>query len=160
MPTPDRALRILHWYWQAGFGGIHRIASGLSTAQGRDPGLDVRRVVGRRAAGTPADDGPGPESLDFRHGFDFTRLRRVREAVDWADVVHMHTFNPVVAAAVLSSGKGVVYTDHGTDRHKSLRNRIVVSGLQRTFVRRCARMVTVNSGFRRETQRAFYEVGS
>jgi len=158
----ERPLRVLHWYWQTNTGGIHRVVSELAAVQARDPTLDVRRVVGRMGvvANRPVQDEgtAGVEYLNLRHGFDFGRFGATCRALAWADLVHMHVYNPVVAAAVARSGKPCVYTDHGTDRHPSLRNLVVVFHLQRRFVRNRATLVTVNSNFRKGTQESFYSI--
>ena len=148
----SRPLRVLHWYWQTNTGGIHRVVTDLTRAQQRDKTLEVRLLVGRGRGEGPLD------SLDLRHGFDFGRYGATCRALAWADLVHMHIYNPVVASAVRRSGKPCVYTDHGTDRHKSLRNLLVVFQLQRRFVRNRATLLTVNSSFRRRTQQEFYAI--
>ena len=155
-------MRLLHWYWQTNAGGIHRVVSDLVSAQRHDPSLDVRCAVGRAGAlaGRPTAMGApgGVTSLDLRHGFDFSRYGAAREALRWADLVHMHSYNPVVALAVERLAKPCVYTDHGTDRHPSLRNRVVVGHFQRRFVRSRADVVTVNSLFRLSERVDFYGI--
>lgn len=155
-------MRVLHWYWQTNAGGIHRVVSDLVRAQRADPSLDVRCAVGRAgaldgrptAAGLPRD----VTCLRLRHGFDFSRYGAARAALRWADLVHMHGYNPVVALAVERLAKPCVYTDHGTDRHPSLRNRVVVGHFQRRFVRARADVVTVNSLFRLNERVDFYGI--
>ncbi|MHC4819286.1 MAG: glycosyltransferase family 4 protein [Planctomycetota bacterium] len=155
-------MRVLHWYWQTNTGGIHRVVSDLVGAQRCDPSLDVRCVVGRAGtlAGQPAArrTPAGVTCLGLRHGFDFSRYGTAREALGWADLVHMHGYNPVVALAVERLAKPCVYTDHGTDRHPSLRNRVVVGHFQRRFVRARADVVTVNSLFRLGERIDFYGI--
>jgi glycosyltransferase involved in cell wall biosynthesis len=70
----------------------------------------------------------------------------------------MHGYNPVMALAVERLDKPCVYTDHGTDRHKSLRNRVVVGHFQRRFVRARADLVTVASLFRLGERADFYGI--
>jgi glycosyltransferase involved in cell wall biosynthesis len=157
---PGAPLRIVHWYWQTGLGGIHRVVSDLAAAQAKDPSLEVHRVAGQVARGLPGGcRTPGITYLDLRHGFDFRRYGAAKRAIAAADLVHMHVFNPVIAAAVARLGKTCVYTDHGSDQYPSLRNRLVVFQLQRRFVRRWAARVTVNSRYRQNVQQAFYGVG-
>ncbi|MHC4549329.1 MAG: glycosyltransferase family 4 protein [Planctomycetota bacterium] len=146
-------IHVLHWYWQTQAGGIHQVVSDLVRALRRDPSVDVRCVVGRARG-----EVEGVACLDLRHGFDFLRYRAALRTLAWADLVHMHGYNPVVAAAVSRLGKPCVYTDHGTDRHPSLRNRIVVEGLQRRFVRSRADLITVNSRYRRDEREQFYGI--
>ena len=90
-------MRLLHWYWQTNAGGIHRVVSDLVGAQRHDPSLEVRCAVGRAGAlaGRPtARCTPGDVTcLDLRHGFDFSRYGAAREALRWADLVHMHGYN-------------------------------------------------------------------
>jgi glycosyltransferase involved in cell wall biosynthesis len=155
-------MRVLHWYWQTSAGGIHRVVSDLVSAQRRDPALRVRCAVGRAGAlaGRPTASRVPPDvtCLALRHGFDFSRYGAARAALRWADLVHMHGYNPVVALAVERLAKPCVYTDHGTDRHPSLRNRVVVGHFQRRFVRARADLVTVNSLFRLNERMDFYGI--
>ena len=146
----SRPLRVVHWYWQSNPGGIHRVVCDLVRAQ-EEAGMEPLRVVGRRGPG----DGTALD-LRMRHGFDVLRLPRAKRTLQAADLVHMHSYNPVVARALRSAGTPCVYTDHGSDRYPSLRNRVVLFGLQRRFVRSRPRIVTVNSEYRRGTQAAFY----
>ncbi|MHC4819692.1 MAG: glycosyltransferase family 4 protein [Planctomycetota bacterium] len=155
-------MRVLHWYWQTNAGGIHRVVSDLVGVQRHDPSLEVRCAVGRAGALAGQPTAPRiPRSvtcLGLRHGFDFSRYGAAREAMRWADLVHMHGYNPVVALAVERLAKPCVYTDHGTDRHPSLRNRVVVGHFQRRFVRARADLVTVNSLFRLSERVDFYGI--
>ena len=155
-------MRVLHWYWQTHAGGIHRVVSDLVGVQRRDPSLDVRCVVGRASPmpeRSAERNAPGGfVCLGLRHGFDFSRYGAACEAMRWADLIHMHGYNPVVALAVERLAKPCVYTDHGTDRHPSLRNRVVVGHFQRRFVRSRADVVTVNSLFRLSERVDFYGI--
>jgi glycosyltransferase involved in cell wall biosynthesis len=156
---PGHPLRVVHWYWQTGLGGIHRVVSDLVVSQQGDPSLAAHRVAGQVAPGVPGGGRvPGVTYLDLRHGFDFLRYGAARRAIATAHIVHMHVFNPVVAAAVVNLGRTCVYTDHGSDQHPSLRNRLVVFQLQRRFVRKWPARVTVNSGYRQGVQGAFYGI--
>ena len=147
-------MRVLHWYWQTNAGGIHQVVSDLIRTQREDASLEVRCVVGKD--GAPCE--PEVSTLGLRHGFDFLRYGAARRALEWADLVHMHGYNPVIAAAVARLGKPCVYTDHGSDRFPSLRNRIVVGQLQRRFVRDRADLVTVNSSHKQGDRADFYGI--
>jgi glycosyltransferase involved in cell wall biosynthesis len=152
-------MRVLHWYWQTNGGGIHRVVSDLVNVQKGDPSLDVRCAVGRSVGGPASRPLTGDVTcLGLRHGFDFSRYGAARRALGWADVVHMHGYNPVVALAVERLDKPCVYTDHGTDRHPSLRNRVVVGHFQRRFVRARADVVTVASLHRLDERVDFYGI--
>lgn len=147
-------IRVLHWCWLRNAAGIDRLVKDLVHEQARNPALAVAVVTGR-IRGTHQDDA-NLHVLHFGHGFDFRRLPRLKRLLAETDVLHMHAYNPVVALAARLTGVPVVYTDHGTDRARHVRNLLLVWGMQRRFVRtRCA-VVTVNSRYRQAIQARFY----
>ncbi len=153
----QRRLRIVHWYWQSGAGGIDRLVQDLAFEQRGHPGLDIEIVTGKHSALAQAQNWSGTaDAVGLRHGFDFLRLGRVRKRLAGIDLLHMHVYNPVVALAARLERCPVVYTDHGTDHGRSMRKLFVVWLLQRRFVRSRPRVLTVNSEYRRRTQEAFY----
>ncbi len=147
---------MLHWYWQSAGGGIDRVVRTLARRQADNPGLDIRLATGRAWDAARDPKLPPASGMGFRHGLDFLRLGRVRAALRDIDLLHMHSFNPVVALAARQTRTRVIYTDHGSDRSKSPRNLIMQWLLQRRFVGRVAALVTSPSRFAAAGQEEFY----
>jgi len=104
-------MKVLHVLWTANFGGIERLALDLARAQARSSNVEVSVLFGRaegemlglyRDASVPFVD------AGLVHGFDFSpaKYRRMKQVFSQQDVLHVHTFIPVMAhAAAASSGE-------------------------------------------------------
>lgn len=155
-------MRVVHYLWSAGIGGIERLVLDLAVEQRARGGVDPVVLLGAgkgplldryRSAAVPVEVG------GLRGGADFSpaRLRRLTGLLAGADVVHFHAYHPLVASAARRAGVPVVFTEHGAfgiGRRRTLAD-AVKRWLQRRFVNG-AHFVTFNSEHTRRTARSIF----
>ena len=158
-------MRILHTLWSTNFGGIEKVVSDLSSAQRDDLGHWTGILVGQdggELSKTLRVNCSSFHSLGLRSGRDF-RIRKLREAMrimSRYDLVHMHTYNPVLALAASRLNHRVIYTEHGNfgfGRRRLLSDR-VKSILLRRFLNKHVASITYNSHFTRDVAKRRYSV--
>ena len=147
-------MKVLHYIWSTNFGGIERLVLDLGVAQKKLEGYEVGVLAGQ-------DQGEFSEafhstfdaftSLGFSRGFDLSprRAKNAFAVMQCWDVVHLHTYNPIIARAAAKSGKPIVYTEHGNfgfGRKRTTGDR-AKSVMIRRFLNRSASHVTFNSTF-------------
>lgn len=110
--------RILHVLWSPGFGGIARLVHNLVITQKCDPQLEIAVLFGKcrgeflhmfRTSGVAC------YFADFISGWDFSvkKYNTAREIMASFDLLHFHSFNPLLALAAISTRKKTIYTIHG-----------------------------------------------
>ena len=154
-------MKVLHYIWSTNFGGIERLVMDLGTAQKKLKGYKVGVLAGQ-------DQGEFSEafhstfdaftSLGFSRGFDLSprRAKNAFAVMQCWDVVHLHTYNPIIARAAAKSGKPIVYTEHGNfgfGRKRTMGDR-AKSGMLPRFLNRSVSHLTFNSTF---TQRVAFD---
>lgn len=150
------SLRVVHVLWTADIGGIERLVLDLAHRQAANSDVDVGILFGR-GGGAFMDEFHQLDlpihTLDMRSGYDLRRAlyRRAVEILGRYDIVHFHSFNPLLARATRASGARIVYTEHGNfgfGRRRRLSDRIK-DWLKRRFLNHHVNFITFNSRFTR-----------
>lgn len=108
---------VAHVLWSGNVGGIGRLVTDLATEQARQ-GLRVTLAFGQ-VRGPFAESAQTPDArvvdLALASGYDLrpSRARRGAAALHDVDVIHLHAFNPALAAPSLLARRPVVFTEHG-----------------------------------------------
>jgi glycosyltransferase involved in cell wall biosynthesis len=158
-------MKVLHFIWSAQFGGIEKLVITLAQQQQQNPQLQVALLVGTRKGNFLTlieKAGLRCEFADLTSGFDFSlaRFKRIKNLMSAYDLIHLHTFNPVVAWAAVKSGKKIVFTVHGNfgfGRHRRITDRMLqlMCGY---FIRNHVSHITYNSEFSRQYAITFYQL--
>jgi glycosyltransferase involved in cell wall biosynthesis len=154
-----------HFIWSAQFGGIGKVVHDLCKFQKTGKEIVPEILIGRSSGELISDyraSGITIRDLEFSNGRDFSykSYKRVKHQIESLDVIHMHTFNPVVALAAIRSGKPILYTIHGNfgfNRKLSTLER-VNRHLLRYFLNHHTSYITFNSEFARQQARKFYGI--
>lgn len=158
-------MKVLHFIWSANFGGIEKFVITLAQQQQTNKHLQVKLLIGTRKGnfleviekvGLPC------EFAELNSGFDFsfTKFKSISKLMSSFDIIHLHTFNPLIAYASVKSGKKIVFTVHGNfgfGRKRKLNDRIL-QNLCGYFIRNHVSHVTYNSDFSRKYAREFYQL--
>ncbi|MBL7928057.1 MAG: glycosyltransferase [Bacteroidia bacterium] len=160
-------MKVLHFIWSANFGGIEKLVINLARQQLLNPHLNVSLLIGNRKGKflSVIENYQLPvEFADLKTGLDFSlrKYNKVLQLMKAFDIIHIHTFNPVIVQAAIQSGKKIIFTVHGNfgfGRKRSIGNFI----LQRWcgyFIRHYVDYVTYNSEFSQRYAAKFYRLHS
>ena len=145
---------ILHIIWSAEIGGISKVVWQLCKAQRNHdvvhPMLYIAQPKGHLLQEIEKS-GINVVKGAFLHGLLCTpaHLAAIVSLMKKADILHFHTFNPVLAFCAARSGKPIVYTEHGNfgfGREFGIAERII-RRLQRRFLNQSVRAISFNSRF-------------
>lgn len=158
-------MKVLHFIWSANFGGIEKLVITLARQQQQNKDLQTALLVGNRKGNflqMIEKTGLPCEFAGLKTGFDFSprKFKRVRLRMSSFDIIHLHTFNPLVAYAAIKSGKKIVFTVHGNfgfGRKRRLTDRLL-QFLCGYFLRNYVDHVTYNSEFSRQYAFNFYNL--
>lgn len=111
-------IRVLHIINSPNFGGIERLVFDLIKIQNKNPELNIALFITFPKGELIKDfENTGIEcySGNFTSGYDvhLSKLKRVLEIFKKHDILHFHSFNPVLAFLAMISKKVVFYTEHG-----------------------------------------------
>lgn len=160
-------MRILHYVWSTNFGGIERLTLDLAQAQKACSGHHVGVMVGQDQ-GEFSDqfqsDFDAFHSLDLKSGFDRDKSKQAnaRDYASTFDVIHMHTFNPLVARVARGIDCAVIYTEHGNfgfGRKRTFADR-VKGFLRNGFLKKHVDHITFNSAFTRAEAERRYSIAA
>ena len=156
-------MKVLHFVWSRTFGGIERLVVDLVREQQR-LGYGEQGLLFGKGGGELVEDFSSldvqQKVADLTSGLDF-RAEKGAQVADYMsafDIVHFHTFNPLIARAAIRAGSRIVYTEHGNfgfGRKRTLQD-VVRDRLLRRFLNRHVDAVTFNSAFTRATAEARY----
>lgn len=149
--------KILHVIWTARTGGIASVVLQLlkngpvsKEREGFEPAVMMGIKTGELL---PEFVGSGVEIYDagLKGGIDLrpTAYRRCKAIFDSFDILHFHSFNPLMALAACNSRAKTVYTEHGNfglGRSLQLAD-MLIRHLQKRFLNRCIKAITFNSDF-------------
>lgn len=147
-------VRVLHYMWSANFGGIEKLVIDLTTAQKKNPELTSAILIGCKKGSFMQNliDLNIPHSYaGIKSGFDWrpSVLSSIRKQIRNYDIIHIHTFNPLIYIASILEKKKIVYTIHGNfnfGRKVTLSDRIT-NFLRTWFLRTNTHLITFNSAF-------------
>lgn len=157
MIQDNSKIRVLHFIWSANFGGIEKLVIYLVKDQMNDPQIQPHLLIGCKKGELVGKLGEFMIPHTFaglKSGYDYrsTALKILKNIMKGYDVIHLHTFNPLVAYAALRSGKKIMYTIHGNfNLGRRIRlNDHVMNFLRKQFLNRKGILVTFNSWWSKE----------
>jgi len=159
-------MKILHFIWSANFGGIEKLVLGLAVAQMKgntSPHILIGCKKGELLQSI-SESGAPFTFAGFKSGFDFSnsKYRKVLQIMKEHDIVHLHTFNPLIAWAAIRSGRKILYTVHGNfnlGRSPGF-NDHVMNLLRSLFLKRTDVWITFNSSWAKEMAVKKYGLGN
>ena len=153
---------IVHVLWSGNVGGIERLTTDLAAEQVRQ-GMRVGVAFGR-AAGPFVESvqAAGAEVVDlgFANGYDLRprRLSRVALRLAWANVIHLHGYNPAFEMLCRRASRPIVFTEHGNfgqGRALGLDHR-VKERLKSRFLKETVDVVAANSAYTADRLKDLY----
>jgi len=114
----NKNINVVHVIWSASFGGIEKVVMDLCKSQLQLPDTSPSILSGKKEGQFQKQletSGVPHVYAGFRNGKDlsFKLYKKLRSVFHGADLIHIHTFNPLIALAASTSRKPVLYTIHG-----------------------------------------------
>jgi glycosyltransferase involved in cell wall biosynthesis len=110
-------MNVLHIIWSSNIGGIESLVFNLCKTQKRNGKINPT-IFTAKSGGALIDkiktEGINLIEGNFKKGS--TNISLFKLCVNYFkkfDVLHIHSFNPVIAAAAINSKKRIIYTEHG-----------------------------------------------
>ncbi len=150
----DKKINVLHVIWSLHFGGIREMVLNLCREQLKNEALKVSILSGKM---------PGNENeifnidglefffSDLKSGYDLSnsKYRKTKQLMSGFDIIHIHSYNPLLAKAAVKSRKKIIYSEHGNfGFYRKKRAAEIISFLmQKHFLNRKVDFITFNSNF-------------
>ncbi|MBK7887887.1 MAG: glycosyltransferase family 4 protein [Bacteroidetes bacterium] len=158
-------LSVLHVIWSAGMGGIGKIVYHLLEEQKKDSTMKVGLLIAKEEGELMHDFLQLKINMfiaGFKGGLQVNRevISKSKKAISEYDIIHFHTFNPVLAWAAHKSHKKIIYTEHGNfgiGRTATLNDK-VVRKMQQYFLNNFTDAITYNSKFSEDVSKNFFGV--
>ena len=156
-------IRVLHILGSAHFGGIERLVHDLVHVQKNNHDLRVG-VLFCNACGEFLDQfmqlGIPVFSLNLNSGYDLSpiKAKRAYQIFSAQDILHFHSFIPLLSWVAKKSRCQIIYTEHGNfgfGRKRTLSDR-VKEKLKRHFLNAAVAYISFNSRFTRDVADARY----
>ncbi len=156
-------MKVLHVIWSATIGGIERVVMDLINRQNKNPHLEVSLLIGK----TEGELLPSFASLHIEvytlglksgNEFSISKYQKAKKIFSEQDIIHIHSFNPLICRAAKSSGKKIIYTEHGNfgiGKQKTWRDKIV-KHLQKQFLNNSVDQLLFNSHFSQKQSELLY----
>ncbi len=146
-------IKVLHIIWSVNFGGIEKLVFDLSVEQ-QSTGDDCGILIGSSEKGEFFQrfetSGIPCYFLGLSNGYDFNlkKLINAHKTICKYDILHFHSFNPIIAGCGILSRKKIVYTVHSVPgRRKKKRSDFVKERLLKIFLNIFVDFITFNSHF-------------
>lgn len=110
-------MKVLHIIWSSNIGGIESLVFNLCKAQQKN--IEIVPTIFIAKSGGPLTDKIKEEKLNLIEGnfkkgsTNISSLESCISHFSNFDVLHIHSFNPIIAYAAIKSKKKIVYTEHG-----------------------------------------------
>lgn len=158
-------MNVLHVTGPARFGGIERLVLDLAHTQHVVQNMDVG-ILFTSADGEFyeqfARTGLPLYSAGLTSGYDFSpvKYRRAVRLFREHQILHFHSFNPLLAQCAISANRRVVYTEHGNFAfgRKAGISDAIKSRLLKYFLNRCVYYVSFNSAFTKSISEKRYDL--
>jgi L-malate glycosyltransferase len=155
-------IRVVHVIWSASIGGIEKVVIDLITRQKKNPELEVSLLVGKSGGDFSRINAENIKvtSLGLTGGSDVSPFcyRKAKNIFRNCNIIHIHSFNPLLAVAASNSGTKIIYTEHGNfgiGKKRSWTDGLLTS-LQKRFLNSSVDIITFNSEFSKETAEKKY----
>jgi glycosyltransferase involved in cell wall biosynthesis len=146
-------MKVLHIIWSSNIGGIESVVLNLAIAQQKNGNVEPTIFAAK-------SEGPLIEKVkeknieiisgDFKKGnSNFSKLNMCVNLFAKFDILHLHSFNPIIALASIQSKKKIVYTEHGNfafERKQGIAE-LISKKLQYYFLNKFTHHITFNSNF-------------
>lgn len=147
-------LKILHIIWSTEMGGISKVVIHLCEEQQKDNNLQISVFCAKgKSTLFEAFEKKGisiyPGQFKGALQISYSAYQEVKMLMTKFDLIHFHSYNPLLAYAAKQSGKKIIYSEHGNfgmGRKKKL-NDLIVSWLQNQFLNKQINAITFNSEF-------------
>lgn len=158
-------LKVLHVLWSASMGGIGKVVFHLLQEQKKDPGL-VTGLLIAKGEGDLLNDFKNLQINTYIAGFEsgnqinFQLFHKCKAFMQTFDIIHFHSFNPLLAWAAVRSKKKIIYSEHGNfglGRKVTFNDRIVRK-LQQKFLNNNTNAITYNSKFSASLSRSTFGI--
>ncbi len=157
-------MKVIHYTWSLGIGGIERLVLDLCNEQ-RKNGIQASLLVGQAVGGFTdnfRDAGISVFDGQLKSGFDpgWGSGKAILAEFKSADIIHMHCFSPTIAKLAKRSGTPIVYTDHGSygfGRKNTWRDQLKKM-MQARFFARDIRFMTFNSKFTNDKTKEIFSL--
>ncbi|HEX5003122.1 MAG TPA: glycosyltransferase family 4 protein [Bacteroidia bacterium] len=151
-------MKVIHFIWSASFGGIEKVVIDLCKAQKASGNCDPTLLIGaKKGSFIEKIEKSGISYLfgGFKSGSALSpRLyKNLKSVMQQYDLIHLHTFNPLVCFAAVKSGKPILYTIHGNFNfgRKMRLNDHINQYLRKLFFNHFINHITFNSEFTKST---------
>ena len=147
-------LKILHIIWSTEMGGISKVVLHLCEEQQKDNNLQVSVFCAKgKSALFEAFEKKGISIIpgQFKGAFQisYSSYKECKLLMKKFDLIHFHSYNPLLGYAAKESGKKIIYTEHGNfgfGRKTKLKDAIV-RWMQKQFLNRSVDAISFNSEF-------------
>ncbi len=158
-----RPHRILHIIWSSEMGGISKVVLHLCDEQQKDNDLQVSVFCAKgKSILFEAFEKKGIPifASQFKGAFliSYSSYKECKTLMKQFDLIHFHSFNPILAYAAKQSHKKIIYTEHGNfgiGRKIQIKD-VLVNWMKKHFLNKTINAITFNSRFtERESKRRF-----
>lgn len=150
-------LKILHIIWSTDMGGISKVVLHLCQEQLKDDSLQVSVFCAKgRSELFNAYEENGIRIFEgkFTGAFNLedSYKKEYQDLMSQFDIIHFHSYNPILASIAKKSERKIVYTEHGNFGigRKMKISDFVVRWLQKKFLNKNIRTITFNSNFTKQ----------
>jgi glycosyltransferase involved in cell wall biosynthesis len=150
-------ISVVHVIWSGNFGGIETLVSDLCAAQKNNPKLKVELLIGKKSEATLQKLSEQDILVHFAElksgsDFSFSKYNNLKNFFSRFDIIHIHSYNALVAYAAVRSGKKIVFTEHGNfgfGRRKKFSD-VVNYFLLKKFLKKHVDFISFNSKFTKQ----------
>ncbi len=152
-------IRIIHCVDFNKFGGIQTIVLQLVNYQATEKDIQPaimfsKRLTDEKSKTIPDNIKKFESGLVSGYDWSISKFIKIRKIFSEYDIIHLHGFGVLIALAAVSSGKKIVYTEHGTfqkaNQFNSLKNFIKKRMLGYFFLKNYADIVVFVSRWLKE----------
>ena len=157
-------MKVLHVIWSSNIGGIENVVMHLCKAQQSHSTIEPTLFAAK-------SEGPLIEQLNhfkisyvkggFKSGYtNISKLSNCVKVFKNFDIIHLHSFNPILALAAVLAKKKIVFTEHGNfgfERKKRFFEKLVKS-FQGYFLRNFPNAILFNSNFTKSVAQNSYRL--
>lgn len=157
-------MKVLHIIWSSGIGGIESVVINLAIAQQKNG--DIKPVLFVAKSEGPLIEKAKEKNIallkgNFKKGSsNISKLNECVKLFSQFDILHIHSFNPVIALAAILSKRKIVFTEHGNfafERKQGLLE-LISKKLQQLFLNKFTQHITFNSNFSKKTAISRYHL--
>ncbi len=157
-------MRVLHIIWSSNIGGIESVVLNLAIAQQNND--IVKPTLFAAKSEGPLIEKAKEKNIkvikgNFKKGSsNISKLNECVSLFKKFDILHLHSFNPIIAIAAIQSKKKIVFTEHGNfafERKQGLAE-LISKKLQQLFLNKFTNHITFNSHFSKNTAIEKYQL--